>query len=116
MLMTLVLMALQALEATQNIMVVQNLGVMVDIIVWKDICKKSFLVQCSQVSVEQSDHHQKQEEKQCSLSNWLSLRKPVKIIFITVKQDSQFFTLHFNILAFGTWSISLMVDYRKWRI
>ena len=24
--------------------------------------------------------------------------------------------LHFNILAFGTWSISLMVDYRKWRI
>jgi len=38
--MTLVWMALQALEATQNIMVVQNLGVMVDIIVWKDICKK----------------------------------------------------------------------------
>ena len=51
MLMTLVLMALQALAATQNIMVVQNLGVMVDIIVWKDICKKSFLVQCSQGSV-----------------------------------------------------------------
>ena len=40
MLMTLVLMALQALEATQNIMVVQNLGVMFVIIVWKDICKK----------------------------------------------------------------------------
>ena len=80
MLMTLVLMALQALEATQNIMVVQNLGVMVDIIVLKDICKKSFLVQCSQCSVEQSDHqNQKQEKKQCSLSNWLSLRKPVII-------------------------------------
>ena len=40
MLMTLVWMALQALEATQNIMVVQNLGAMVDIIVWKDICEK----------------------------------------------------------------------------
>ena len=40
MLMTLVWMALQALEATQNNMVVQNLGVMVDIIVWKGICKK----------------------------------------------------------------------------
>ena len=40
MLMTLVWMALQALEATQNNMVVQNLAVMVDIIVWKDICKK----------------------------------------------------------------------------
>ena len=51
MLMTLVLMALQALEATQNIMVVQNLWEMVDIIVLKDICKKSFLVQCSQGSV-----------------------------------------------------------------
>ena len=51
MLMTLVWMALQALEATQNIMVVQNLGVMVDIIVWEDICKKSLLVQCSQGSV-----------------------------------------------------------------
>ena len=63
MLMTLVLMALQALEATQNIMVVQNLGVMVAIIVLKDICKKSFLVQCSQGSVEQSGH-QKQEEKE----------------------------------------------------
>ena len=33
MLMTLVLMALQALEATQNIMVVQNLWVLGDIIV-----------------------------------------------------------------------------------
>ena len=49
-------MALQALEATQNIMVVQNLGVMVDIIVWKDICKKSFLVQCSQGSEEQTGY------------------------------------------------------------
>ena len=78
MLMTLVLMALQALEATQNIMVVQNLGVMVDIIVLKDICKKSFLVQCSQCSVEQSDHHKQKQKKQCSLSNWLSLRKPAK--------------------------------------
>ena len=35
-------MALQALEATQNIMVVQNLWEMVDIIVLKDICKKKF--------------------------------------------------------------------------
>ena len=78
MLMTLVWMALQALEATQNIMVVQNLGVMVDIIVLKDICKKSFLLQCSQCSVEQSDHQKQEKEKQCSLSNWLSLRKPVK--------------------------------------
>ena len=59
MLMTLVLMALQALEATQNIMVVQNLGVMVDIIVCKDICNKSFLAQCSQGSVEQTGHQQK---------------------------------------------------------
>ena len=63
MLMTLILMALQALEATQNIMVVQNLWEMVDIIVLKDICKKSFLVQCSQGSVEQSDHHQKQKQE-----------------------------------------------------
>ena len=55
MLMTLVLMALQALEATQNIMVVQNLGVMVDIIVWKDICKRSFLVKCSQGSPDAYD-------------------------------------------------------------
>ena len=69
MLMTLVWMALQALEATQNIMVVQNLGVMVDIIVLKDVCKKSFFVQCSQCSVEQSDHQK--QEKQCSLSNCL---------------------------------------------
>ena len=38
--MTLIWMALQALEATQNNMVVQNLGIMVDIIVWKDIGKK----------------------------------------------------------------------------
>ena len=59
MLMALVLMALQALEATQNIMVVQNLRVMVDIIVCKDICKKSFLAQCSQGSVEQTGHQQK---------------------------------------------------------
>ena len=55
MLMTLVWMALQALEATQNIMVVQNLGVMVDIIVWKDICKRSFLVKCSQGSPDAYD-------------------------------------------------------------
>ena len=38
MLMTLVWMALQALEATQNNMVVQNLGLVADVIVWKDIC------------------------------------------------------------------------------
>ena len=38
MLMTLVWMALQALEATQNNMVVRNPGLMADIIVWKDIC------------------------------------------------------------------------------
>ena len=63
MLMSLVWMALQALEATQNIKVVQNLRVMVDIIVCKDICNKSFLAQCSQGSVEQSGH-QKQEEKE----------------------------------------------------
>ena len=37
MLMTLVWMALQALEATQNNMVVQNLEIMADIIVLKDI-------------------------------------------------------------------------------
>ena len=54
MLMTIVLMALQALEATQNIMAVQNLGVMVDIIVWKGICKKSFLAHCSKGLEEQS--------------------------------------------------------------
>ena len=38
MLMTLVWMALQALEATQNNMVVQNLGLVADVIVSKDIC------------------------------------------------------------------------------
>ena len=38
MLMTLVWMALQALEATQNNMVVQNPGLMADIVVLKDIC------------------------------------------------------------------------------
>ena len=56
MLMTLVWMALQALEATQNNMLVRNLGLMVDIIVYKDICKISFLAQCSQGSLEQTDY------------------------------------------------------------
>ena len=46
----LVWMALQALEATQNNLVVRNPGVMADIIVSKDICKRSFLVQCFQGS------------------------------------------------------------------
>ena len=41
-------------------------------------CKKSFLVECSQGSVEQSGHQKQEKKKQCSLSNWLSLRKPVK--------------------------------------
>ena len=36
-----------------------------------------FLVQCSQGSEEQTGHQK--QEKQCSLSNWLFLRKPVKI-------------------------------------
>ena len=45
--MTLVWMALQALEATQNNLVVWSPGVMADIIVSKDICKRSFLAQCS---------------------------------------------------------------------
>ena len=43
MLLTLVLMALQALEATQNNMVVWNPWVMADTIVYKGICKQSFL-------------------------------------------------------------------------
>ena len=55
MLMTLVWMALQALEATQNNMVVRNPGLMADIIVWKDIGKKSFLLQCSQGSPDAHD-------------------------------------------------------------
>ena len=40
-----------------------------------------FLVQCSQGSEEQTGHQKQEEEekKQCSLSNWLFLRKPVKI-------------------------------------
>ena len=39
-----------------------------------------FLVQCSQGSEEQTGHQKQEEEekKQCSLSNWLFLRKPVK--------------------------------------
>ena len=50
MLMTSVWMALLALEAIQNNMVVRNPGLMVDIIVWKDICYRSFLVKCTQGS------------------------------------------------------------------
>ena len=56
MLIAFVWMALQSLEATQNNMVVRNLGVMVYIIVCKDICKGSFLAQCSQDSLEQTGY------------------------------------------------------------
>ena len=79
MLMTLVLMALQALEATQNNMVVRNPGLMAVVIVWKDICKKGFLVQCSQGLVEQTGHHQKIPSYIALLLTGFSLRKPVKI-------------------------------------
>ena len=122
-------MALQALEATQNNMVAWNLGVMLDIIVEKNICKRSFLVQCFQGSSDAyylslvvftgpGDHPEQHgglisrgtgwchcleeyllkkfpctmlpglwranwlpQELQCSLSNWLSLWKPVKKAF-----------------------------------
>ena len=50
MLITLVWMALKALEATQKNMVVWNPGVMADVIAQKYICKRYFLVQCSQGS------------------------------------------------------------------
>ena len=56
-------MALKALEATQNIMVGRNLEVMVYIIVKKDICKRSFLVQLSHGSLQQTGYPNK---KSCS--------------------------------------------------
>ena len=44
------------------------------------ICKRSFLVQCSQVSLEQTGYPNKSYTYSAlCLCNWLSLRKPVKI-------------------------------------